>query len=144
MRKRDYEKMTPFEQIQQGLHDGIAHARGRLSLRTTVLPAGPPAASPKRVAALRRKLGMSQSVFAALLNVSPKLVQSWEQGVRTPMRADLRLLQIIENSPAIVGPLLPLPSGRRSAGAAGGATRTTKPKPANGLEPTTRRRSSAA
>ncbi len=81
-RAPDYENMSVFEQIKSGLQDSLAHARGQLSLRTTVLPAPPPAASPRRVLSLRRKLKMSQAVFAATLNVSPRLVQSWEQGVR--------------------------------------------------------------
>ena len=83
----DYEKLSVFEQIRRGLLDSIAHSRGELTLRTTQLPAPPPAASPARVAALRRRLKMSQSVFAAALNVSPRLVQSWEQGLRTPTAA---------------------------------------------------------
>jgi putative transcriptional regulator len=102
----DYEKMTVFEQIKQGLQESIAYSRGELTLRTTVLPAPPPAASPRRVLKLRRKLKMSQSVFAATLNVSPKLVQSWEQGTRKPDRGALRLLQIIEAHPAIVRDLV--------------------------------------
>lgn len=32
----DYESMSGFEQIKSGLEDSIAHARGQLSLRTTV------------------------------------------------------------------------------------------------------------
>ena len=91
-----------FERLKKGLEDSIAYSRGQLSLRTTALPAPPPPASGRRVAALRRKLGMSQSVFAAILNVSPKLVQSWEQGLRVPLRGDLRLIQLIENDPRIV------------------------------------------
>ena len=102
----DYEKMTVAEQIRVGLEQSIAHSRGELNLRTTTLPAPPPSASPRRVARLRKKLGMSQSIFAATLNVSPKLVQSWEQGLRKPDRGALRLLQIIEAHPTIVSELL--------------------------------------
>jgi transcriptional regulator with XRE-family HTH domain len=60
---------------------------------------------------LRRKLNMSQSVFAATMNVSPKLVQSWEQGARTPRRGDLRLIQVIEKHPSVIASLFP--TGRR-------------------------------
>jgi len=102
----DYENLTVFEQIKLGLQDTLANVRGRLTLRTTTLPAPPPAVSAKRVLLLRKKLKMSQSVFAATLNVSPKLVQSWEQGLRKPDSGVLRLLQIIETHPTIVGELL--------------------------------------
>jgi putative transcriptional regulator len=101
-RRQDYEKLSVFEQIRKGLLDSIAYSRGELSLRTTRLPAPPPPASPAAVIALRKKLRMSQAVFAAMLNVSPKLVQSWEQGLRTPDRGELRLLQVIRKEPGIV------------------------------------------
>jgi putative transcriptional regulator len=100
---RTAETASFYERLKQGLEESIAHSRGELTLRTTTLPAPPPDATPRRVLRLRRKLRMSQSVFAALLNVSPKLVQSWEQGLRKPDRAALRLLQIIEKHPDILG-----------------------------------------
>jgi putative transcriptional regulator len=113
--KVDYEKLSFFEQVKLGLEQSIAYSRGELSLRTTTLPLPPPPASPKRVAALRRRLKMSQSVFAAALNVSPKLVQSWEQGIRHPSRGDLRLIQIIEKQPELLGQLFAPPTGSRAA-----------------------------
>jgi putative transcriptional regulator len=116
--RTDYDKLSVFEQIKQGLQDSIAHARGQLSLRTVELPAPPPSASPKQVRALRRRLRMSQSVFAATLNVSPKLVQSWEQGARQPGRGDLRLIQIIERDPKLVDALFGSARGRRARSSA--------------------------
>lgn len=101
----DSETASFFERLKKGAEESIAYSRGELTLRTTKLPAPPPAATPRRVRKLRQRLGMSQSVFAATLNVSPKLVQSWEQGLRKPDRGDLRLLQIIEAQPSIVGHL---------------------------------------
>jgi len=49
---------------------------------------------------------MSQSVFAAALNVSIKLVQSWEQGTRKPDRGELRLIEILIKQPEIVSNLI--------------------------------------
>ena len=45
---------------------------------------------------------MSQAVFAAVVNVSVKTVQSWEQGVREPSDAALRMLQLMRREPDIV------------------------------------------
>jgi putative transcriptional regulator len=45
---------------------------------------------------------MSQAVFARMLNVSPKTVQSWEQGARKPSQAALRLIQVFRLNPAVV------------------------------------------
>ena len=46
---------------------------------------------------------MSQSVFAATLNVKPKTVQAWEQGNRVPSGSTARLLEIMEKEPGVVG-----------------------------------------
>jgi putative transcriptional regulator len=118
MTRPAHETATFFQRLKKGLEDSIAHSRGELTLRTTELPAPPPAASPARVAALRRRLKMSQSVFAAVLNVSPRLVQSWEQGLRTPDRGDLRLIQIIEQDPGLLARLFP-PAARTNRRRAG-------------------------
>jgi len=98
----DCEQASFSERLKKGLEDSIAFSRGQLNLKTIELPAPPPPASPKRVLRLRKMLNMSQSIFAATLNVSPKLVQSWEQGSRRPGRGDLRLIEIIEREPQVV------------------------------------------
>jgi DNA-binding transcriptional regulator YiaG len=47
-------------------------------------------------------LNASQVLFALLLNVSPKAVQSWEQGLRRPRAAALKLLAIAKNNPQVL------------------------------------------
>lgn len=49
---------------------------------------------------LRSELGVSQSVFAELIGVSKVLIESWEQGVRTPSSLARRLLEIVSDDPA--------------------------------------------
>lgn len=97
-----YENMSVFEQIQAGLEDGIAHSKGILSLKSIDLPAPPPKTLPRAIAKMRNRLGMSQAVFAATLNVSTRTVQSWEQGTREPSDAALRFLQVIREQPSVV------------------------------------------
>lgn len=92
-----------FGQIKAGLEDSIAYSRGRLSLVTTEPPPPPPELSRAEIAALRKRLKMSQAFFAAVLNVSAKAVQSWEQGIRRPSDAALRMLQVIGRQPSVVG-----------------------------------------
>jgi putative transcriptional regulator len=41
-------------------------------------------------------------MFARLLNVSVKTVQGWEQGVREPSEAALKLLSIAEKRPEVL------------------------------------------
>jgi putative transcriptional regulator len=91
-----------FERLKTGLQEGIGFAREELSLRTTEVPDRPPAFPAAKVMRLRRRLRMSQGVFARMLNVSPKTVQSWEQGERQPSQAALRLLQILGARPGVV------------------------------------------
>jgi putative transcriptional regulator len=91
-----------FERLKAGLEEGIAHATGELTLRTIDVPEDPPEINPETLAALRERAAMSQAVFAKLLSVSPKTVQSWEQGVRRPSDAARRLIQVFSEAPGVV------------------------------------------
>ncbi len=90
------------ERLRAGLTEAVQFAKGELTLRTVQVPDPPPAITAKEVTSLRTKSGMSQAVFARVLNVSTKTVQSWEQGERKPSRAALRLLQVFRKDPALV------------------------------------------
>jgi len=90
------------ERLKAGLTEAVRFAKGELTLRTVQFPAPPPKIAPKDVASLRAKTGMSQAVFARVLNVSTKTVQSWEQGGRKPSRAALRMLQVFRENPTFV------------------------------------------
>lgn len=48
--------------------------------------------TPGKIKALRTRLGASQTVFAAYLNVTPGLVSKWERGEKHPQGASLKLL----------------------------------------------------
>lgn len=111
--------MNIFEQIKSGLEDSIAFSRGELNLKTVTPPAPPPKAEANHVIKLRKQFRMSQAVFAATLNVSPKTVQSWEQGVRRPADAALRMLQVMRDQPQVVRMLM----GRRRTSARRDAAR---------------------
>jgi putative transcriptional regulator len=90
------------ERLKAGLQEGIAYAEGKINLRTVQLPERPPKFSAKKVIRLRASTGMSQTIFARLLNVSPKTVQSWEQGQRVPSQAAQRMLHIFQERPEMV------------------------------------------
>jgi putative transcriptional regulator len=90
------------EQIRKGLAEAILHAKGEITLKTTSLerPDPPPQVQANDLVKLRRQSGMSQAVFAQVLNVSTKTVQSWEQGARKPSQAALRLIQVFRHDPS--------------------------------------------
>ena len=90
------------ERLRAGLSEAVQFAKGQLNLRTVQIPDPPPEIAAKEVTSLRTKSGMSQTVFARVLNVSAKTVQSWEQGERKPSHAALRMLQVLRASPAFV------------------------------------------
>ncbi len=91
-----------YERLQAGLAEGIAHAKGELSLKTVEVPEKPPEIDAQTLAALREAAEMSQAVFAKVLNVSAKTVQSWEQGTRVPSMASRRLIQVFSKRPEVV------------------------------------------
>ncbi len=99
-----------FERLKQGLEEGVAYAQGELTLRTVEMPEKPPAIDAKTITALRSRAAMSQAVFARMLNVSPKTLQSWEQGIRKPSDASQRLIQILSEHPAIICQSVGLPA----------------------------------
>jgi putative transcriptional regulator len=123
--KEQRKRLPVAEQIRKGLEEAIRHAKGEITLKTTTLemPDRPPEVGAEEMAKLRLASGMSQAVFAQMLNVSTKTVQSWEQGQRKPSQAALRLIQVFRHNPAglleVVGMTGPAgPSSRAKSTAA--------------------------
>jgi len=54
--------------------------------------------SPAQLKKLRNRFHISQPVFAAYLNTTPKTIQQWEQGNRRPNSIALRLLNLIDHA----------------------------------------------
>jgi len=57
---------------------------------------------PVKVKAVRAKLGLTQSEFAALLCVSRGTLRNWEQGRTYPEGAAITLLRIAESNPRVL------------------------------------------
>ena len=74
-----------------------------LSAKNLKMPKPPKAMTASDIIRLRRnKLKVSQTVFASLLNVNPGTVRSWEQGIKEPNGATLRLLHITRKQPEVL------------------------------------------
>lgn len=106
-----HKKKSVGRTIIEGLHEAIAYERGKLpGARVTRLPLTARSARPRpapqyrgsRIAQLRIRLELSQTVFAYALNVSPETVRAWEQEKRVPDGAALRLLQVAERHPEVI------------------------------------------
>ena len=94
-------KKELFAELTESLNEVLEHAQGKVTLKTknVQIPAPPKARPAKDIVRLRKRLGISQAVFARMLGVARDTEISWEQGRRTPSGPALRLLEIAERHP---------------------------------------------
>jgi putative transcriptional regulator len=87
-----------FEQIKEGLEEALAYTQGKITLKSEIIeiPDAPAEYKAEDIKRIREKYHYSQGVFAKILNVSPRTIQSWESGQRVPSHAALRLLEIVD------------------------------------------------
>jgi putative transcriptional regulator len=94
-------KIDVGSELIQGMENAVAHARGKKrASRETVVAVRIPARV--NVGRIRRKLGLSQAVFAARFGFSIKNVQNWEQGSRQPEGPARAYLLVIDRNPKAV------------------------------------------
>ena len=85
-----------FGELLASVREGGAISRGeKTPSRRFVIPA-------PDVKQIRERYALSQSEFAALLGVSIKTLQNWEQGRRAPHGAARVLLQVAAKHPQAV------------------------------------------
>ena len=72
----------------------------RFTCRKVVLNLEPTPYGPKLVKETRRKLGVSQALFAQFIGVSASAVQGWERGERQPQHIACRFMDEIRLDPA--------------------------------------------
>lgn len=58
--------------------------------------------TPERVREIRRRTGMSQSLFALAIGVTPMAVRNWEQGRVEPKGVATRVLDLIDEDSTIL------------------------------------------
>jgi putative transcriptional regulator len=87
-----------YDDLKEGLQDILEYKKGKIHLRSESIeiPEPPAQYKPKDIRKIREINNYSQGVFARILNVNIKTVQSWESGQRNPSHAALRLLEIID------------------------------------------------
>ncbi|NIO42843.1 MAG: type II toxin-antitoxin system MqsA family antitoxin [Burkholderiales bacterium] len=86
-------------EILNGINEIKEFKKGRIQLKVTEL------SEPSPPQVIRSKLKMSQSAFAALLGVSVRTLQDWEQGRREPQGPAIALLRIAEQHPEVFAQL---------------------------------------
>lgn len=91
---RKTKKVDLYTELKKGLEEMVAIETGKKE----------PARvhrffSSEDIKALRERAGVSQRDFAAMLGVSNRTLQDWEQGRRTPTGPAMNLLRLYEAMP---------------------------------------------
>lgn len=103
--KQEFMSDELFGDLMQSLDEALQYSRGeQINARTTILPAPPVPMSQAEIVRLREQFNCSQAIFARLLNISVKTLQAWEQGVRVPSDAALKLLTVAKHHPEALLP----------------------------------------
>ena len=98
MKKRDL-----FTEMMQGVSEMAAHREGKITLRTFDAEKKPaPSVSAKEIVALRKKLHMSQAVFARRIRTSTDTLRNWEQKKSKPNTQAALLIKLVEQYPDMV------------------------------------------
>jgi len=71
----------------------------KFTCRTIVLDFKPSTYNPARIRQTRSLLGVSQTLFAKFLGVSPSTVRAWEHGDNTPSEMACRFMDEIQHDP---------------------------------------------
>lgn len=91
-----------FESLKASLNEAIEHAEGKREVRTRKITIKPvPTFTAQEVKEIRKKVGMTQMLFAEMLGVSKKTVEAWEAGTNVPNGSAMRLLQLFAENPAL-------------------------------------------
>ena len=85
----------------EAMQELVDYSEGKIDLRTSRLNITPvcDAISADEIKNVRKTLGMSQGVFATVIGVSKKTVESWEAGRYNPDGAARRLISVMQKDP---------------------------------------------
>ena len=92
--------MSIGKELIQSAEDALAIAKGEME------PAGVFIPETVDVAAIRKKQKLSQAAFAERYGLPVATLRDWEQGRRSPDRAAMVLMALIERKPKMVADTL--------------------------------------
>ncbi|MBS4164943.1 Antitoxin igA-2 [Candidatus Protochlamydia amoebophila] len=87
-----------FKELKEGLEEALIYTQGKITLKSEIIeiPDAPADYKAQDIKRIKKKCHYSQGVFAKILNVSPRTIQSWESCQSVPSHAALRLLEIVD------------------------------------------------
>ena len=89
-------KDSDFEKLCESIKQAGEIRRGQRKPSRVFTHAAPD------VKSIRERLGLSQSRFAAMIGVSSRTLQGWEQGRREPEGPAKALLRVVDREPQAV------------------------------------------
>ena len=95
-------KSKPLSKSELAAHEAQRDLAAELLQSVREMKAGQVRVVTSPVTEARKKTGLSQSQFAALIGVSIRTVQGWEQGRKQPSGAARTLLAIVSTNPKAV------------------------------------------
>ncbi|MCI5911590.1 MAG: helix-turn-helix domain-containing protein [Oscillospiraceae bacterium] len=95
--------MNVFESIMTGLNEAVEYEKGNLTAKKTTITVEPlPEISAEDIKNIRNEIGLTQSMFAAVIGVSVKTVEAWEAGTNRPIGPARRMISLIQFNPDIL------------------------------------------
>ena len=95
LRGRAHSKFEAGRDVWQEVLDGVREIKSGGGKRSVVEPRSP-------IVRARLKAGLTQEQFAALLGVSKRTLEQWEQGRRKPSQAAKTLIKVAELYPEVL------------------------------------------
>ena len=97
-------KYTISEGIKAGILSSLAYENGdkKAARKVTVKIKPVQKFTAEQVKAVRGKTNLTQQLFGRVIGVSVRTVEAWESGVNQPNGSASRILEMIEENPAIV------------------------------------------
>jgi len=92
---RELARFEAGRDVWQEVLDGVREIRAGRGRRFTAEPRSP-------VVRARLKCGLTQAQFAALLGVSRRTLEQWEQGRRQPSAAARTVIRVAERHPEVL------------------------------------------
>lgn len=89
-----------YKSIKQGLEEAVDYSNGKRAKAREFKP------THIDIKELRKKIGMSQSNFAASIGISVATLRHWERGDRYPQGPALVLLNLVAKEPKTVFEIL--------------------------------------
>ena len=95
LKGRALSKFEAGRDVWQEVLDGVREIKSGGGKRSVVEPRSP-------IVRARLKAGLTQEQFAALLGVSKRTLEQWEQGRRKPSQAAKTLIKVAELYPEVL------------------------------------------